>query len=225
MNKNWDGPADTRMMGIVHNGLRRDLGRTRAALATPPDPARRHAIAAHLGWLMDFLHEHHTGEDQGLYPLVRATNPAAAELLDAMAGEHDAVDPAVGRLREAATRWDGSGSDADRRAMVAALDDLESVLLPHLDREEREAMPLVSATISNRQWHDWDQTFNIKPKSLPKLAEEGLWLLDGLDEERRRIVEAEVPWLPRQIILHGFGPGYRRRAAARWADASVAAPS
>ena len=74
-------------------------------------------------------------------------------------------------------------------------------------------MPVVSATITHRRWHAWDQEHNIKPKSLPQLAEEGLWLMDGLDPARRAVVEAEVPWVPRMIVLHGFGPGYRRRAA------------
>ena len=41
-------------------------------------------------------------------------------------------------------------------------------------------------------------------------------LLDDLDPDRRRIVEAEVPLVPRLIVLHVFGPGYRRPAAARW---------
>lgn len=225
MTTNWDGPADTRMMGLVHDALRRDLRRARDALAGAPPTARRRAIASHLGWLMDFLHAHHTGEDDGLYPVIRAANPSAADLLDAMAADHAAVDPAMDRLREAAARWGGSGADADRRTLVTALDDLEAVLLPHLDREEREAMPLVAATISHRQWHAWDQRFNIKPKSLPVLAEEGLWLLDGLDAPGRAIVEAQVPWLPRQIILHCFGPGYRRRAAALWTDTTVGVPS
>jgi hypothetical protein len=78
-------------------------------------------------------------------------------------------------------------------------------------------MPVVSATITHRRWHAWDQEHNIKPKSLPQLAEEGLWLMDGLDPVRRAVVEAEVPWVPRMIVLYGFGPSYRRRAAARWA--------
>ena len=125
----------------------------------------------------------------------------------------------------AAARWGASGADADLMALLDALTALESVLLPHLDREETEAMPVVSATISHRQWHAWDQELNIKPKSLPKLAEEGLWLMDGLDPARRAVVEAEVPWVPRMIVLYGFGPCFRRRAAARWAGTAVEAAS
>lgn len=223
MKKNMDRPADTRMMGIVHDALRRDLTRTRAALDGPLAQAQRRALAAHVGWMMDFLHEHHEGEDTGLWPMVRTVDPAAGVLLDAMSADHAAVDPAVHTLRTAAARW--AESDAARPELRDALTALENVLLPHLDREENEAMPVVSATITHRQWHDWDQKHNIKPKSLPKLAEEGLWLMDGLDPARRAIVEAEVPWVPRMTVLHGFGPGYRRRAAARWAGTSVGAAS
>lgn len=43
------------------------------------------------------------------------------------------------------------------------------------------AMPVVSATITHRQWHDWDQQHSIKPKSLPTLAEEGLSRLSAVE--------------------------------------------
>lgn len=219
MRQDLDRPADTSMMGIVHDALRRDLARARRVLTTPPypTPPQRDALGRHLGWMMDFLHAHHEGEDAGLYPMVRAADPSAGSLLDAMAADHDTIDPAVKGFAEAADRWRRTGSDEDRDALVAALDVLCEVLLPHLDREETQAMPLVSASITHRQWHDWDQTHNIKPKSMPVLAEEGNWLLDDLDDRRRQIVLHEVPLVPRYIVLWGFGPGYRRRASARWA--------
>lgn len=213
-----NGPADTSMMGIVHSALVRDLQRSRSALSADPFPQgrRRAALAAHLGWMMEFLHAHHAGEDAGLYPMIRAKNPAAANLLDTMDAEHHAIEPAVRALRAAADRWGQSGADVDRVAVVTTLDQLLAVLTPHLEREEADAMPVVSATITHRQWHEWDQTYNIKPKSLPVLAEEGLWLMEGLDQERRQVVLHEVPLVPRLIVLYGFGPRYRRKAAARW---------
>ena len=44
------GPADTNMMRIVHNALRRDLRRARTVLLAdpPPDDHQRGAIAEHL---------------------------------------------------------------------------------------------------------------------------------------------------------------------------------
>ena len=53
-----DVPADTTMMRIVHQALRRDLAWAHAVLSGP-DGVRgeqRRAIGAHLGWLMRFLH-------------------------------------------------------------------------------------------------------------------------------------------------------------------------
>ena len=75
MKQHLDRPADTRMMGIVHDALRRDLIRTRDALTTAPYPEgdRRRAVAGHVDWLMNFLHDHHSAEDAGLYPAVRAS--------------------------------------------------------------------------------------------------------------------------------------------------------
>jgi hypothetical protein len=216
MKYDMNGPADTAMMGVVHDALRRDLHRTREALAAGPTPDRRRPLAEHLGWMMRFLHAHYSGEDEGLYPMVRVANPGAAALLDAMDTDHRAIHPAMDTVAAAAPHWGRTGSDEDRAALLAALDALTDTLLPHLDREEAEAMPLVSATLTHRQWHDWDQTHNIAPKPLPMLAEEGNWLLDGLDEGRRRIVLHEVPLIPRLIVLYVFGPRYRRRAAARW---------
>lgn len=218
------GPADTRMMGIVHDALRRDLGRLRAVLAgPPPGPDQRAALGSHLGWLMDFLHEHHHGEDAGLYPMVLAKNPAARELLETMDADHKQVIPAMERVRSTGRSWAASGADADRDALVAAVDELTGVLFPHLEREENQMMPVVAASITQGEWHRWDQEHNIKPKKLPRLAEEGNWLLDGLDEQRRRIVEDEVPAVPRYLIIYGFGPGYRKRAARRWGTSAAGA--
>jgi hypothetical protein len=227
MKPDLDGPADTSMMGIVHDAVRRDLTRTRDALTTAPYPegVRRRAIAGHVDWLMNFLHDHHTGEDAGLYPAVRAANPGAGQLLDAMDAEHQAIDPGMTHVRAAAGQWGRSGADIDRLALVDALDALSAVLLPHLEREESEAMPVVSASITHRQWQQLDQEHNIKGKSIPQLAEEGHFLVDGLDERRRQIVLHLVPAAPRWIMLYGFGPGYRRRAAARWGESRAASRS
>ena len=94
------------MMGIVHSALRRDLVRARLVLAepTPLTGERRTALADHVRWLMDFLHHHHTNEDDGLYPLVLEKNPAAGELLGVMNADHDRITPRILELDVAARR-------------------------------------------------------------------------------------------------------------------------
>jgi hemerythrin HHE cation binding domain-containing protein len=211
--------ADTRMMGIVHGALHRDLDRTRTVVTTVPYPRerRRKALAAHALWMMDMLHAHHTGEDEGLWPLVRDRDPAAGPLLDSLEAEHRRIAPAVGELTAAARRYgDASGGDAARVEFLAALDALTAVLLPHLDREVEEGMPVVSANITQAEWEAWDQKYNIRTKSFVQLGIEGHWLLDGIDPEGYRLVVGLVPPVPRFILLRGFARSYRRRAAACW---------
>jgi hypothetical protein len=206
------------MMGIVHGALRRDLLRTRDVLAGEPYPQgrQRRAIGEHVVWLMEFLHAHHTGEDEGLWPLVRARNPAAGALLDSLEAEHRRISPAAAALTDAGQRYAETTADEPPDELVTALDALATVLFPHLDREVEEAMPVVSASITHAEWHAVEQEYNIKPKSLAQLGMEGHWLLDGIDGEGYQIVVHTVPAVPRFILLHGFAGAYRRRAQVRW---------
>jgi hypothetical protein len=68
---------ETRMNGIIHAALRRDLDRLALLLGQPEDlsDARLRALGNHARWLMDLLHEHHSGEDDRLFPIIRRNNP------------------------------------------------------------------------------------------------------------------------------------------------------
>ena len=208
-------PADTRMMGIVHSALRRDLVRLRLVLGTPvaQEPRRRTALAEHAIWLMDFLHHHHSGEDEGLYPLVVRRNPDAVALCERMDVDHDTITPAMDGLRAAAERHlaDPDSPDSD---LLAALAALEEPLLPHLAREELEMMPVVSASITHAEWVEWHES--MVHGSMRALAFEGHWLIDGLDEESIQVVVGPVPAVPRFILVKLLGGGYRRRRALLW---------
>ncbi len=217
-------PADTRMMGIVHGALRRDLLRAREVASTAPYPQGRHrqALGEHVVWLMDFLHAHHSSEDAGLWPAVREKNPDAGPLLDSLEADHREIEPAATALRAAATAYAASTEDAERVALVTAIDALGEVLFPHLDREVAEAMPVVSQTITEGEWRAIEQEHNIKPKRMTELGFEGHWLIDGIDAEGYEVVTGTVPAIPRFILLHGFARSYRRRMAAVWQPESEA---
>lgn len=212
-----NAPADTNMMRIVHNALRRDLRRARVTLdhVPPPDARQTAAVLHHLGWMTAFLEAHHRSEDAGLYPVVRERDPSAGPLLDDMADDHAAVALAIGRLE--AMTGDATADGCDRAAIVDAIDDLCGVLLPHLEREEIEVMPVVSRVVTNAEWQDIEQRHNLDGKSMAQLGEEGHWLIDDATAEDRARVLGLVPSVPRFALVHGFGPSYRRRARARWA--------
>jgi iron-sulfur cluster repair protein YtfE (RIC family) len=210
-----DSPADTNMMRIVHSALRRDLERARVALTRvpPPDDRQRAALADHLGWMMSFLEAHHRSEDLGLYPAVRERDPGAAALLDDMAHDHEAVAAAVAVLERASATY---AERDEREPLIDALADLATVLLPHLQREEDEAMPVVSRAITNAEWSAIEQRHNLDGKSTAQLGREGHWLIDEASSEDRARVLGLVPPVPRLLLLYGFGPAYRRHKRACW---------
>ena len=215
-------PADTRIMGIVHNALRRDMARAKQVLhaAPPPAPTQRVALADHLAWMMHFLHMHHSGEDRGLWPLVRELNPVAAPLLDAMDADHARIAPEIERVTATATEY---GADpAAREDLSRSLDALAQVLLPHLRREEDDMMPVVARTLTQRQWDDVEQREFVAPKTKRELGVEAHWLIDGVDRDDYDVTVHKVGPVTRMILLHAFKRPYRRACADRWgADLDV----
>jgi hemerythrin-like domain-containing protein len=208
--------CDTRMMGIVHSALRRDLVRTRMVLDDPAllTDERRTGLADHVLWMMHALHVHHHGEDIGLYPMVLRNDPATRELVEDMDADHQRIDPAIAVLEDAARAF---RADPEARIdLLSALAALDDVLLPHLEREESVMMPVVSNCVSQQEWDDWNQEVNVKPKGVLYLAEEGHWVLDNLDDESRALTVELVPPVPRFVILRLLGGKYRRKRALLW---------
>jgi hypothetical protein len=124
--------------------------------------------------------------------------------------------PAVEALTAAARHYRSAPDDAARLQLIEALDELTGVLLPHLDREVAEAMPVVARSVSARDWTAWNKKANVKGKPLRELGLEGHWLIDDIDPEGYQVVTGQVPPVPRFILLHGFTRAYRRRTDAWW---------
>ena len=219
-----DDPADTRMMGIVHSALRRDLVRARLVVAepTPLTGERRTALADHVRWLMDFLHHHHTNEDDGLYPLVLEKNPAAGELLAVMDADHHRITPRILELDVAARSYRCRQGRVRRRA-AGRPEALETDMCPHLEREEREMMPVVALVDHATASGGTGRTPSTRPKSMKQLADEGHWLIDNLDPERRDVVVHLVPAVPRFILLNFLGGPYKKKATLLWGGTPAAA--
>ncbi len=214
-------PADTSMMTIVHNALRRDLARARDRLAAPElvPAAQRAALGEHLGWLMDFLHRHHESEDEGLYRLVRERAAGSADdlaVFDRMASAHEAIAGAMVGVEAAGAALAVDPTADAALAAVDALDALSALLLPHLREEEDEAMPIVSRLITAGEWRASEREHNLDGKTKAQLGFEGHWLIDGVDATDRTTVLALVPPVPRFVLLHGFARRYRRHAERCW---------
>jgi hypothetical protein len=148
--------------------------------------------------------------------LVRRRNPAAGELLDSLEADHARIAPAADAVAAAARQYTDTTADTARVTLVEALDVLIDVLVPHLDREVAEAMPVVAASITGAEWDAVEQEYNLEHKSPRQLAMEGHWLLEDIDPEGYDVVVHKVPPIMRFVLIHGFGRAYRRQARARW---------
>src|SRR4051812_31524247 len=66
-----------------------DLLAVAAAAVDPADTSRVGALDAQIGLLVRVLHHHHTAEDDGIWPIIRAADPAAGAIFDRLEADHD----------------------------------------------------------------------------------------------------------------------------------------
>jgi hemerythrin-like domain-containing protein len=210
------------MNRLFHAALRRDLARIQDTLAakTGHSAQQRKALAEHLNLVLDLLHHHHTGEDEGLWPLVRSRAPDLAAELDMMEAEHAAVAGAITATRAAAARYVGAPSPA-ADDLPNAVGILRDTLLPHLDHEESKVMPRVMRALSRQDWAALARR-EVRNRSSFVLAGTGLmWTTDGLDSAQRARFDRQVPAVFRWLIEKRYGAAYRRRTALAFGAAAA----
>jgi hemerythrin-like domain-containing protein len=205
------------MNRIFHAALRRDLTRMINVLAGANDHARpeqRAALAQHVGLVLELLHHHHTGEDTGLWPLVRRRAPDLGSQLDTMEAEHASVAGAIVSTRAAARQYAmTTDSTAGGRRLQQALADLSGVLLPHLDHEETEVMPRVMRALTPRDWSALSRRELRNWNSFALVGTGLVWMADGLIGRQRTMFNQQVSPVFQWLVDKRYGPAYRRRTA------------
>lgn len=148
------GPGvDTHEMVLIHRVIRREFGQLpRLFRAAAGDRSRSGVVGAHAREMLDFLHTHHTGEDELLFPLLRERAVLDPELMDRMDAQHALVDDAVTAIGADLPAWTTSADGAAGERMAARVEAMMPTLVDHLAEEEQELLPIVSLTLSQREW-------------------------------------------------------------------------
>jgi hypothetical protein len=149
----------------VHTHLRRDLQTVRRLAEQARDGLSPEKILAEIRsletssplWRLKFgclhycrfVHTHHTLEDAALFPMVRKRDPSLNGVIDQLEEDHLTVHHITERIAAAADEIPGDASGVSRHRLVAALLELETHLLAHLDVEEQSLGPLLST------WTEW----------------------------------------------------------------------
>ena len=184
-------PARTEEMAVIHRIYRRgfqmvaDLVRRTAASET----ASSEPVAAHLEFLLNSLHYHHSGEDKNIWPRLLERAAPQAELINRMERQHEVVDERSEQVRTLLEHW--RRGTVDGTELAAALDEYIQVLVEHLDDEEAHVVPLIRAHITPGEWEQFGrETFKkftnpeklIATGVLEDIAtpEEAIWFLGEL---------------------------------------------
>jgi hemerythrin-like domain-containing protein len=187
-------PIDTADMISVHDVFRRALGDAQEQIASVKrgDTKRAERIGSYLDEVLSFLHTHHHGEDELLYPLLAERAPEQAELFSRMGVQHDAVASSIESTQQAAARFGASGSNDDGEVLAAACSSLLEQAAGHLTDEEVEVLPIAARTITPEEWGA------LPGHAMSQYTGTRLWLLLGLvfeamSEDQRAHVFENVP--------------------------------
>ncbi len=148
------GPGiDTHEMVLIHRVIRREIGELpRLFRSAANDPARSNIIGVHAREMLHFLHTHHTGEDELLFPLLRERAALDAKLMDRMDAQHAQVNDAVAAIGAELPAWAASADVAVGERIAARIDATMPTLIDHLAEEEQKLLPVVSVTLTQPEW-------------------------------------------------------------------------
>lgn len=225
-----DRPAVHEMV-IIHRIFRRGLREIARLVDRTAEGAtgRAEPIAEHAEFLLTALHHHHVSEDEYLWPLLLERVQPQAELVHRMEAQHEAVAAHIQRATALLAEWRKTAARETAEQLAATFTELTDALVEHLDAEESEILPLVSAHITSAEWAELGQrSFDKFPRSAMPImhgtmlevasAEEGaefsaklpaiarvMWRLAGRRQYGRYIRRVRGEYRPRvQSLLGGI---------------------
>jgi hemerythrin-like domain-containing protein len=140
-------------MVLIHRVIRREFGQLpRLFRSAANDRARSKVIGAHTREMLDFLHTHHTGEDELLFPLLRKRTTLEPDLMDRMDAQHAQVDDTVTAVNAELPVWTATADAATGEKMAARIEATMPTLIDHLAEEEQKLLPVVSVTLTQSEW-------------------------------------------------------------------------
>jgi hemerythrin-like domain-containing protein len=207
--------GDMTMNRVIHQAVRRDLGRLDAALASARDGDRQRA--QQLGRAYANLHreltQHHEGEDTHVFPYLAKVG-VAPDLLTAMDDEHHAMAAALAETRTAMEAYAASGSASDAAAARETVAHTADVVDRHLAHEEDELEPALAPHLGTPEWKAVEK--RLRPPSARDAGTFMAWIQDGMTDEGRAYLRTAIPVPVTFLLSRIAGRSYRRDIAPTW---------
>ncbi len=187
-------PIEVRDMAIVHKTFRRAFQESAQLVRANPTPSSQRVtfLADHIDFLIGVLHHHHESEDLMLYPLLAERAKEQLAMVDEVGHQHVEVNGAIEAVTQSCAAWRGAPSAKTGEDLAASLDELNTVLQPHLDDEEQKVVPLAAVTLTQEEWIAMgDHSQAGIPKNMMPVAF-GL-LLEPLDDTDKAYMKGHLP--------------------------------
>ena len=171
--------TDTSDMYAVHHVFRKTFGSAGELLGgvSQDDADRRELVGNFYDNVIRFLHVHHDGEEELIWPQLKERCPDKDAELIRSAEQHQAVVTLMEVASGTMEQWSQSGSAEDQVAAATAVAALDAALSPHLDEEEAVILPLCSRHISPEEWGQ------LPGHGLGHFDGDKVWLILGLIRE------------------------------------------
>lgn len=125
---------------VVHDAFRRELALIRDEMSTGGGTTLGAQLRVNCLTFCAGLHNHHSGEDLGMFPVLADRHPEFTPALARLREEHERIAELVEDLRRVV-----SDENADPAAARAEVERLTAALEAHLTYEEEQLVPLLDA--------------------------------------------------------------------------------
>jgi hypothetical protein len=159
--------------------------------STTGDEVRRQMIANYFANLMEFLRVHHDGEEALVFPVLKERAPEQRNDVDKAEAEHKEVVKFMVGVVDRIEIWQVKG-DGGAQGVLDALSALEATLIPHLDEEEANIVPLAAAHMNAAEWGQ------LSGHAMGHFQCDKIWLIMGLirenfTQEQRDMMLSHMP--------------------------------
>ncbi len=171
--------TETSDMFAVHEALTEALDAAPALIGSAVDsPDRVELIGSYYENVLEFLHVHHAGEDELIYPILEERCADDLAMLERVDAQHRLLDEPMDKARIAITSWRAAPSAEGGKKVVGLIGEIDETLRPHLGEEETMVLPIASAWISPEEWQQ------LPGHALQSFSTDKPWLALGLVRER-----------------------------------------
>ncbi|HEY5049597.1 MAG TPA: hemerythrin domain-containing protein [Acidothermaceae bacterium] len=210
-----DSAADRpliQQMVVIHRVFRREFGLLPALIrnVAPDDLERAKVVADHATGLLRFVHVHHSGEDEFLWPVLLERVEIETDLIRRMEDQHLHVAALIPRAQEQLPGWAAQPSAERGDELATTFEDIASVLDEHLGEEEKQILPLVETHLTVAEWAQLGQhaTASMAP---PELMASLAAILEEADDDERAMFTVVLPPPALTIFVEQAEPAYREQ--------------